>query len=229
MAQSQQQQKQHSQSVFPSPPSFYSLYTDENLSLWQKLHPPPNPPSPSSRSIISSQEIEESKPQTSLNEIEVEKLTELERTIVERWRTEELNLSPPQIVDGEYHMFGNYLTTSDKTPTLEEHGCPQLYPKGDIDHRAELKKLNFSLLFTFLELIDTLIESPEHFTSYLEQLKVIFLNIHHLISAYRPYQATETLKLLLERQIKERQKMKKDVEKCVEFSFFHLSLATAMS
>ncbi|KAG0214127.1 Mediator of RNA polymerase II transcription subunit 7 [Mortierella sp. GBA30] len=48
----------------------------------------------------------------------------------------------------------------DSLATLEDQGIEQLYPKGPIDRVQELKKLNHSAVFNFLELVHTLATSP---------------------------------------------------------------------
>lgn len=87
-----------------------------------------------------------------------------------------------------------------------------------VDKKAELKKLNRSILICFLELLDILIDNPSSpevspskyfqwmpkrrgdqlslslsFTQRNDKIKdinVLFINMHHLINEYRPHQVT---------------------------------------
>ncbi|KAJ2785008.1 Mediator of RNA polymerase II transcription subunit 7 [Coemansia interrupta] len=67
---------------------------------------------------------------------------------------------PPPPTTGTYSNFGRQWPVVDRLPTLAEQNIPQLYPEGPIDRIAELKKLNHSLLFEFLDLVNVLIKDP---------------------------------------------------------------------
>ncbi|CAG5132570.1 unnamed protein product [Candidula unifasciata] len=110
-------------------------------------------------------------------------------------------LPPPPIQDS-YSMFGAQFTSDDTIiRPLEASGCRRLYPHN-YDHKRELKKLNHSILVNFLDLLDVLIRAPESpkRTEKLEDLNLLFINIHHLINEFRPHQARETLRVMLELQ-----------------------------
>ncbi|BFZ24192.1 hypothetical protein BsWGS_27231 [Bradybaena similaris] len=110
-------------------------------------------------------------------------------------------LPPPPIQDS-YSMFGAHFTTDDTIiRPLEASGCRRLYPHN-YDHKRELKKLNHSILVNFLDLLDVLIRAPESpkRTEKLEDLNLLFINMHHLINEFRPHQARETLRVMLELQ-----------------------------
>lgn len=58
----------------------------------------------------------------------------------------------------------------------------------------------------FLDLLDVLIRAPES-TKRLEKLEdinLLFINMHHLINEFRPHQARETLRVMMEIQRKQR-------------------------
>jgi len=112
---------------------------------------------------------------------------------------------PPKPVEGTYLMFGKVYGTEDRLPTLEEEGRTQLYQKDNTDHIYELKKLNRSLVTKFLELVDFLTNNPSEFRSKVEDLELLFVNMHHLINSYRPNQARQILITMMEEQIKRRQ------------------------
>ncbi|KAF9170852.1 Mediator of RNA polymerase II transcription subunit 7 [Mortierella sp. AD011] len=113
---------------------------------------------------------------------------------------------PPPVKKGAYWMFGRAWPVQDSLATLEEQGIEQLYPKGSIDRVKELKKLNHSAVFNFLELVHTLSTSPGEFATKVDQIRVIFINMHHIINEYRPHQARETLKLMMEDQLNRKKK-----------------------
>ncbi|KAF9359946.1 Mediator of RNA polymerase II transcription subunit 7 [Mortierella sp. AD094] len=113
---------------------------------------------------------------------------------------------PPPVKKGAYWMFGRAWPVQDSLATLEEQGIEQLYPKGSIDRVKELKKLNHSAVFNFLELVHTLSTSPGEFATKVDQIRVIFINMHHILNEYRPHQARETLKLMMEDQLSRKKK-----------------------
>ncbi|KAF9437941.1 Mediator of RNA polymerase II transcription subunit 7 [Entomortierella beljakovae] len=113
---------------------------------------------------------------------------------------------PPPVKRGAYWMFGRAWPVQDSLATLEEQGIEQLYPKGDIDRVRELKKLNHAAVFNFLELVHTLSTSPGEFATKVDQIRVIFINMHHILNEYRPHQARETLRLMMEDQLNRKKK-----------------------
>ncbi|KAJ1988175.1 Mediator of RNA polymerase II transcription subunit 7 [Coemansia sp. RSA 1358] len=124
---------------------------------------------------------------------------------------------PPPPSSGSYTMFGRTWQVNDRLPTLAEQQIPQLYPNGSIDRVAELKKLNHSVIFEFLELVDVLIKDPSQYDTQTDRLRDIFVNAHHLINEYRDHQAKETLKMMLRQQIdNKRQATEATLAKCEE-------------
>ncbi|KAG0239499.1 MED7 protein-domain-containing protein [Mortierella sp. GBAus27b] len=113
---------------------------------------------------------------------------------------------PPPVKKGVYWLFGRPWPVQDSLASLEEQGIEQLYPRGSIDRVKELKKLNHSAVFNFLELVHTLSTSPNEFATKLDQIRVIFINMHHILNEYRPHQARETLKLMMEDQLAKKRK-----------------------
>ncbi|KAK7097965.1 mediator of RNA polymerase II transcription subunit 7-like [Littorina saxatilis] len=113
---------------------------------------------------------------------------------------------PPPPVQDKYQMFGQTFTADDAIiRPLEASGVRRLYPQA-YDHKRELKKLNHSILINFLDLIDILIRAPDSpkRAEKLEDLNLLFINMHHLINEYRPHQARETLRVMMEEQKKQR-------------------------
>ncbi|OBA25344.1 hypothetical protein HANVADRAFT_75379 [Hanseniaspora valbyensis NRRL Y-1626] len=127
---------------------------------------------------------------------------------------------PPNIPEDDgleqFSMFGNLWNIKDTLPDL---GPIQLFPKQTeeteendeskklLDKKKELKKLTKSLLLNFLLLITNLSVDtdlkldPDSKENHLEHIRVILMNIHHLLNEYRPHQVKENFILLLEEQI----------------------------
>lgn len=74
------------------------------------------------------------------------------------------------------------------------------------DRRRELKKLNQSLLANFLDLLDLLVQCPDSSkrAEKVEDLSLLFIHIHHLLNEFRPHQARETLRVMMELQRRQR-------------------------
>ncbi|XP_067661334.1 mediator of RNA polymerase II transcription subunit 7-like [Haliotis asinina] len=113
---------------------------------------------------------------------------------------------PPPPIQDNYTMFGAPFTADDAIiRPLEASGCKRLYPQN-YDHKRELKKLNHSILVNFLDMLEILIRAPESpkRTEKLEDLNLLFINLHHLVNEFRPHQARETLRVMLEVQKNQR-------------------------
>lgn len=74
------------------------------------------------------------------------------------------------------------------------------------ERRRELKKLNHSLLVNFLDLLDLLVHCPDSpkRAEKVEDLSLLFIHIHHLLNEFRPHQARETLRVMMELQKRQR-------------------------
>ncbi|CAG0879596.1 unnamed protein product [Darwinula stevensoni] len=113
---------------------------------------------------------------------------------------------PPPPVEDSYTMFGTTYHADDAiVRPLESQGIRRLYPQN-YDHKKELKKLNYSILVNFLDLLDILIKCPEapKRKEKIEDINLLFIHMHHLINEFRPHQARETLRVLLEVQKQQR-------------------------
>ncbi|XP_056648440.1 mediator of RNA polymerase II transcription subunit 7 [Diorhabda carinulata] len=113
---------------------------------------------------------------------------------------------PPPPIQDTYHMFGNAFNTEENIiRPLESQGIKRLYPLH-FDRRRELKKLNQSLLANFLDLLDLLVKCPDsqRRAEKVEDLSLLFIHIHHLLNEFRPHQARETLRVMMELQKRQR-------------------------
>ncbi|KAG2569905.1 hypothetical protein PVAP13_7NG421300 [Panicum virgatum] len=113
---------------------------------------------------------------------------------------------PPPPIDGKYEI-------NEVLPSLESQGIRQLYPKGpNIDFKKELRTLNRELQLHILELADILVERPSQYARRVEDISVIFQNLHHLLNSLRPHQARATLIHMLESQIQRRKQAIEDIK-----------------
>ncbi|KAI9339587.1 MED7 protein-domain-containing protein [Obelidium mucronatum] len=134
--------------------------------------------------------------------------------------TDPLLRPPPPLGPGvaAYTVFGDNIRLTDRAPLLSEMGIVQLFPDEDgpgFDRASELKKLNHSLLLNFLELQHILTKRPEEYIAKIEDIRLIYINIHYLLNGYRPHQARDTLKLFMELQVKRRQNMTTSIQSCL--------------
>jgi len=109
---------------------------------------------------------------------------------------------PAPALHDTYSMFGiNFHADDVIIRPLESQGIRRLYP-SNFDHRRELKKMNHSILANFLDLLDTLINAPENSKRQekADDLSLLFIHMHHLINEFRPHQARETLRVMMEVQ-----------------------------
>lgn len=139
-------------------------------------------------------------------------------------------------------MFGVTFHADDQIiRPLESQGLRRLYPQN-YDHKRELKKLNHSILVNFLDMLDILIKSPDSIkrTEKIEDLTLLFIHMHHLINEFRPHQARETLRVMMDVQKRQRletaERFNKHLEKvqemlrnCVESLPEDLSLDSKLS
>ncbi|XP_076910499.1 mediator of RNA polymerase II transcription subunit 7a-like [Bidens hawaiensis] len=121
---------------------------------------------------------------------------------------------PPPPVQGTHQLYGSTYTTDDVLPSLEDQGVRQLYPKGlNVDFKKELRSLNRELQLHILELADVLIERPSQYARRVEDISLIFKNLHHLLNSLRPHQARATLIHILELQIQRRKQAVEDIKR----------------
>nr|CAG4645153.1 EOG090X0EJA [Leptodora kindtii] len=137
---------------------------------------------------------------------------------IKRGRT----LKPPPPITDSYSMFGNQFHTDDPViRPLESQNIRRLYP-NNYDHRRELKKLNHSVMASFLDLVDIIIRNPESArrAEKIDDLTLLFIHMHHLVNEFRPHQARETLRVMLEQQKRQRfeiaERFQRHFEKALE-------------
>ena len=115
---------------------------------------------------------------------------------------------PPVPEDLCTESFGAFLTPTDHNlRELEEQGIDRLREEHDEHHRqphrqAELKRLMWSSIAKFFEILECLIRNPgaEQRTELAADLQLIFINFHHTVNQYRRPQAYASLVELLKFQ-----------------------------
>lgn len=118
-------------------------------------------------------------------------------------------LAPPAAPTADqksYRNFGQIWNVEDHLPSLAESGIEQIYQEGCGESTAtlvpELKKLLRSVLVGYLGLVQALSSDPTQFVTRVENLRTLFINMHHLLNTYRPLQSKESLMLMMEDQIR---------------------------
>ncbi|KII68335.1 Mediator of RNA polymerase II transcription subunit 7 [Thelohanellus kitauei] len=118
---------------------------------------------------------------------------------------------PPMVVSGQYKSFGVSCDTNETLiKSLESQGIQSL--KQDLngllkfthlDDRRDLVKLNRSILFNFLDLLSIISHDPTDEAKFekVEQLRLMFINFHHIINELRPIQAFESVGIFLSKQL----------------------------
>ncbi|KAF7255239.1 hypothetical protein EG68_07721 [Paragonimus skrjabini miyazakii] len=109
--------------------------------------------------------------------------------------------SPPG--QNVYRMFGNLYNADDAIlRSLESQGVRRVYPQV-YNRKRELRKINFSILANYLDLLDIITRDPSSpkRTERLDHLAVLFINMHHLVNEYRQHQARDLLREILKYQV----------------------------
>ena len=107
---------------------------------------------------------------------------------------------PPPPPDGPISMYGIARAPLGETPPaapLEK----QLYELGSVDPCGELRKLNHTLLSTFLALLQTAQDTPSQCHVRVDDMRHLMLNMQHLLNTFRPYQAREELISIAQAQV----------------------------
>ncbi|VDD80138.1 unnamed protein product [Mesocestoides corti] len=112
---------------------------------------------------------------------------------------------PPHIPSStSYQMFGIRYNTDDPIlRPLESFGFKRVYPQT-YSRKAELKKLNFSILTNYLDLLDVITRDPSSpkRKEKLDHIGLLFINMHHLLNEYRPHQARDLVREMLTYQVR---------------------------
>ncbi|BDA46552.1 probable mediator of RNA polymerase II transcription subunit 7 at N-terminal half [Coccomyxa sp. Obi] len=75
--------------------------------------------------------------------------------------------------------------SEDGIPPLSVRQLFKVDPHGRLDFKAELRRLNRELLFTFLDLLDCLVQRPSAYARAVENVGLIARNMSYLLNALR--------------------------------------------
>jgi len=191
---------------FPSPPSHYVRYTDDNLRLLSLFL------ENSKKSGLSSQQ---------------EALSG--ETNIPNWPLEELEKPKLELIleDGEYTVFGDCWKTKEHIPGLRELGGTQLYPEDkSIDRRPVLQTILRSLLLSYSYLLKSILLPPPSIHTqdlhdwhrHLDWITVMSQNIIAAANDLRPAQARVNIEALIRNQIELRRSETQFIQrKCESF------------
>ncbi|KAK4053596.1 hypothetical protein OIO90_003835 [Microbotryomycetes sp. JL221] len=153
-------------------------------------------------------------------------------------------LDPPDIDDvvktGSYNVFGDTWPVDEQLPSLGDMGVTEMFDKSQ-DRTQSLLTLLRAMLVTYTQLVSALLEPPPSLSAIeqaqqqgqvepgqepptdperlVEHIRLISINMHHLVNELRPIQARETLKNMMRQQI-ERRKTKTAAikQRCAELA-----------
>ncbi|KAF8369134.1 let-49 [Pristionchus pacificus] len=111
----------------------------------------------------------------------------------------------PPCAHADFTVFGeDYHLNDEIIRPLSEAGIRQLYVNKK-DWKTEMKKLNSSAVAAFVDLVSILISCPDSQdrVDKLNDIRDIFINMHHLINEFRPIQARDTLRMMQQKQLDE--------------------------
>jgi len=114
------------------------------------------------------------------------------------FKEDEKAREPPNIErikkhSSKYTIFGRRLAWEAQALTLEQSGVTQLYPKNVSNIKMTLRRLNFSLVNSVMELFKYMRYDPESSFDKVEDIELIVNNIYHLLNSLREQQAKEQL------------------------------------
>ncbi|UYV62508.1 hypothetical protein LAZ67_2000896 [Cordylochernes scorpioides] len=125
---------------------------------------------------------------------------------------------PPAPLMEPCSSFGITLKLDDKIlPSLEDQEFRRIYSLKR-SYKKELKKLNISICTNYLELLDILVQCPDspNKLEKLENIKLLFVNMHHLVNEMRVHQALEAIRIKLILQKQENDKVIANLQKVID-------------
>ncbi|SGY20167.1 BQ5605_C017g08505 [Microbotryum silenes-dioicae] len=204
-------------SFFPSPSQYYKRYTCQNLSL------------PLDHPDLLHNSTDKVKVSTSTNNTD---------------GYTRMDLEPPRLdwvlERGSYNVFGQVWPVNDQLPSLREMGVEELWDPNQTDRKQSLQTLLQALLVTYHQLVTSLLAPPRSIKDdtkglpsdperFVERIRLIGINLHHLINELRPVQAKESLKAMMRTQIEQRKARTNAIQqKCQEMNQALASLSTKL-
>lgn len=120
---------------------------------------------------------------------------------------------PPPPASAEYYTTFGQKQVIDPTKPSSLPREQLLFDPDDpnINHAVLLTRLTKSLLLNFLELTSILSLDPTKHAEKMEDIRQLVLNIHVVINMYRPHQARESVKEMLEEVLEDGQR---EIDEC---------------
>ncbi|KIW24496.1 uncharacterized protein PV07_10207 [Cladophialophora immunda] len=120
---------------------------------------------------------------------------------------------PPPPASAEYYTAFGQKQVTDPTKPSSLPTEQLLFNPDDpnLNHAVLLSRLTKSLLLNFLELTSVLSLDPTKHEEKMEDIRQLLLNIHVVINIYRPHQARESVKEMLEGILEDGQR---EIDEC---------------
>ena len=107
-------------------------------------------------------------------------------------------LTPPPIPATDYNSFGPAHLIHPSATLIPADDDLLFNPSTNINYSSLLLKLTKSLLLNFLELITILSQNPNEAVEKMQDLNRLMVNVHAVINMWRPHQAREAVREMLE-------------------------------
>ena len=88
--------------------------------------------------------------------------------------------------------------------------------KKIINAKGEIQKLNREILERFAALANDLQNAPSRANERIEEIALLYNNLHHLLNTIRPLQARETIAFILKQQIEEKKQALKELQESLK-------------
>ncbi|KAK9468904.1 mediator of RNA polymerase [Lipomyces arxii] len=99
----------------------------------------------------------------------------------------------------QYTSFGLNWSVNDCLPLLND-----IIDINNANNNNKIDLLNEiinNLLLKYLELVGIMSIEPEQFPKNVDEIRVLLINIHHILNQYRPHQARESVISLMESEL----------------------------
>lgn len=83
-------------------------------------------------------------------------------------------------------------------------------------HKTEIQNLNKQTLERFAALANDLQNAPSRTNERIEEIALLYNNLHHLLNTIRPLQARETVAFVLKEQIEEKRKALRELQESLK-------------
>lgn len=113
--------------------------------------------------------------------------------------------APPPPLEDAFDLFGMPFRLDEPQVSTHPNAMIQAQPDGSVDYRSQLRSLVPELIPLFLELLRTLMETPESYAQPLMRVSQAMQAVQHLINMIRPPQARATLEYVLELEVKDKE------------------------